>query len=386
LTGVRFLAAFHVVLFHTLEWRYWSPGPMRMLASSGGAAVSFFFILSGFILTYTYARPGAPAIAIRPYYAARFARVYPVYALGLLVSAPLFIAEHVAAGKVPQMLVKAVTAATLTQSYVPRLVLAWNGPGWSLSAESFFYVLFPSMAVLVTKLTWRAALYWIVAIWLVIISVPLAYSVIQPDGLTKLEVWNFVFWANLVRYNPFVRLPEFVLGMLLGRIHTVQQREDFSLLRTRGFPEAVAIAIVLGLALRTEHQYLFIHNGGLAPLFCILILALSEGRGPLVRLLSCRPLLLLGEASYALYILHDPISHLVRRLVGDSALGWIGTWSFAAVIGLASIAVSLLTVKHFEEPMRKRLRSMLVQKQAPQDAKLIVARTVRSAPTDAELA
>jgi peptidoglycan/LPS O-acetylase OafA/YrhL len=187
------------------------------------------------------------------------------------------------------------------------------------------------------------------------------------------EIWNYVFWANLLRYNPVVRLPEFVVGMLLGRIHIAQQRKDTAWFEFQGLAEAVTIAIVLGLALRTDNQYLFIHNGGLVPLFCLLILALSAGRGPLARLLSSRPLVQLGESSYALYILHEPISHLVQRLVRDIAPWWIGSWSFCAVISVASVAVAILTVRCFEGPVRKRLRNLFVQQEPQQDAKLIVA-------------
>ena len=86
LTGIRFLAAYHVVLFHCTDWVHWTNPWARSFVGSGYVAVSLFFVLSGFILTYTHCGEEPPKpIALRPFYVSRFARIYPVYAVGLLL-------------------------------------------------------------------------------------------------------------------------------------------------------------------------------------------------------------------------------------------------------------------------------------------------------------
>src|SRR5579864_4365882 len=89
LTTVRFFAAFHVLLFHTwaLNGLTRAPGWLQTFASAGFTGVTFFFVLSGFIFVYTYAdKP----INLKKFWRARLARIYPVYLLGLLLTAPLF--------------------------------------------------------------------------------------------------------------------------------------------------------------------------------------------------------------------------------------------------------------------------------------------------------
>src|SRR3954470_9302060 len=93
LTGIRFFAAFHVLLLHT-TLRYLGHAPIwvQNIVGSGYVGVSLFFILSGFILTYSYSPDGhADVTRKREFWAARFARIYPVYALGLLLAGPVFI-------------------------------------------------------------------------------------------------------------------------------------------------------------------------------------------------------------------------------------------------------------------------------------------------------
>src|SRR5580765_4025535 len=103
LTSLRFFAAFHVFLFHiqamgAVFGAVW----FQKLSSIGYVGVSFFFVLSGFILVYTYA--GKP-INAGDFWRARFARVYPAYAVALLLTLPwfLFVVQHYNEIKVPFM-------------------------------------------------------------------------------------------------------------------------------------------------------------------------------------------------------------------------------------------------------------------------------------------
>ena len=94
LTSIRAFAALEVVLLHTLfelggKPAQALPGVVTGLLTKGGMAVSFFFVLSGFILAYTYcdADSGLRGTRVK-FWRARFARIYPLYFLAFLVDAP----------------------------------------------------------------------------------------------------------------------------------------------------------------------------------------------------------------------------------------------------------------------------------------------------------
>src|SRR5581483_10678885 len=93
LTSLRFFAAFEVLVYHcggSLLER--TATPIQNLFQNGYEAVTFFFLLSGFVLTYAHRRPQefTCRASLRSYYIARIARIYQVYLLGLVLSAPMF--------------------------------------------------------------------------------------------------------------------------------------------------------------------------------------------------------------------------------------------------------------------------------------------------------
>src|ERR1700743_1356882 len=85
LTSVRFFAALAVLLFHFgagMIARLGAPTPLRHLFANGYLGVTFFFVLSGFLLTYSYFDRLASRAELRDYAVSRVARLYPVYLLG----------------------------------------------------------------------------------------------------------------------------------------------------------------------------------------------------------------------------------------------------------------------------------------------------------------
>ena len=144
LTGIRFFAAFHVLAFHCWPWRDYR-GIGAQAAGSGFIGVSLFFVLSGFIFGYNYF--GREVVPKR-FFRDRFARVYPVYALALLVALPAFLRSFGTAN----LPVYVLTRATLTQAWFPTIVLEWDTPAWSLAVEAFFYLLFPLIAIPIQRI------------------------------------------------------------------------------------------------------------------------------------------------------------------------------------------------------------------------------------------
>jgi peptidoglycan/LPS O-acetylase OafA/YrhL len=145
LTGIRFVAAAVVVADH------FAPRPFFSGADAGPAAVTLFFLLSGFVLTYT-ARPGR--VRLREFYVARLARIYPAYLLGLVLAAALlpfgvYHPDQWCPAPAPAL----VPDLALVQSWVPEYTTCLDNPSWSLSCELFFYALFPLLLLLVRRVS-----------------------------------------------------------------------------------------------------------------------------------------------------------------------------------------------------------------------------------------
>jgi peptidoglycan/LPS O-acetylase OafA/YrhL len=139
LTFTRFLAAFAIVVFHAHSdvWPFTQPF-LHSIFSKANVGVSYFFILSGFVMVIAYGKNKAVEIKKSSYYLNRVARIYPVYFIALIIGvAAALIKTHTIPVKplILQLLV--------VQSWVPGSIDKFNYPGWSLSVEALFYLAFP---------------------------------------------------------------------------------------------------------------------------------------------------------------------------------------------------------------------------------------------------
>src|SRR5438270_6476303 len=209
LTSLRFFAAFHVFLFHMLAMgAVFGPAWFHSLSSIGYVGVTFFFVLSGFILVYTYA---GTSVSRRDFWHARFARVYPAYVFALLLTTPFFIlgVRHYHEIGLPFMAFEAAhvkcTAALellLLQAWVPPAALSWNGVGWSLSVEAFFYLLFPLLLTRFTRFSRKQLLAVIAVCWLVSNFISGTYTLFRPDGNMNPDSNVYTSWINAVKFFP----------------------------------------------------------------------------------------------------------------------------------------------------------------------------------------
>ncbi|WP_052195485.1 acyltransferase family protein [Deinococcus radiopugnans] len=350
LTSVRFFAALIVVFFHYGQAQFANtPQFLQAVVANGYVGVQLFFVLSGFILTYTYLpRAGWTS---GQFWRARFARIYPVYFVAMLLALPIFLG--VVARDGDGMGFAALTTALTTfllQAWVPQSACALNCPGWSLSAEAFFYALFPLLLLLIRGATFRKLV--IVGVVAAVLNLvpPMIAFLIQPDTLaasTDTTASSNILLLEFLRYTPLFHLGEFVLGMSLGGLYVSGHR-----LRHGGLVALAALIVVVALLNIPSIPYLLLHNGLLAIPFGILIYGLAQAQGAVERVASNRTLLLLGEASYALYILHAPIftyAKLGLARVGISNESWLFLIVYLAVLITASIAA----FKWLENPARK---------------------------------
>jgi peptidoglycan/LPS O-acetylase OafA/YrhL len=354
LTGLRFIAALQVLVFHCTGWQSWRvPTLVRNIAGSGYVAVSLFFVLSGFILTYVHAGSGAAPLDRRDFYAGRFARIYPAYVFALAIAAPFFVVHTIRVEGAAEFFKQAVAVVALMQAYVPSLAMAWNPPAWSLSAEAFFYALFPIVAPRLVACRRSTALSVGVMCYALCLAAPLVYMMVAPDAPIEPTHESTAFWLRVLRYNPVVRFPEFVIGIVVGRWYLDGIASRRSNDRAALWSLAAAIALSLVLSLSSSIPYPILHNGLLAPLYALLIASLATGRGPVAALLATRPLVALGEASYSLYVLHLPLMILWKNVIvhGGGARYW-GTWACTAAFLALAVVASLLCYRYIEVPLR----------------------------------
>lgn len=369
LTSVRFLAALWVALFHMQAMHAFTFGTpaLARLASVGYAGVSFFFVLSGFILVYTYS---GRVSTLREFWQARFARIYPALAFSLLVTAPgfFFICSRMHANDPHVFLPEWTWAAhhlplaillnlTLLQSWLPSAALSWNMPAWSLSVEAFFYLLFPFLLPRLARLSRPQLLAFAPAGCALTLICALTYTHFQPDGPVNLRTLGP--WINFLKFNPLIHLPEFLMGMAAGLLFLHRRPEPHLPAARRAWPlTLLGLAAALTLVALSPHiPYVVLHTALLAPAFTVLIYGLAlRPRG--LALLETRPMEALGEASYPFYLLHTTLilnfflDMRTQTAKHQTALGFL-TWL------LLAIAVSLLVDRLIERPLRRLLRPRL---------------------------
>lgn len=356
LTGVRFAAAVGILLFHYGgPLVAWAPPWVERIRAGGHVWVGLFYLLSGFVLARAHPAPMRPDER-RGFWAARMARLYPAYLLAFLLAAP-FALERWPAGTPladAKAAIVAAAALLLVQAWIPPIARLWNAPGWSASAVAAFYALFPFAVARLAPLSRRGLAAAAGGAWLVTLSLPAAWLLLRPDGAVTALTWGEPPWLEALKFHPLARAGEFVAGVALGLLDRRR-----ALLARGGAPLAAsAFAAVVGLIAWGGVPYVLLHNGALLPLLALVVLGASRAGGPVGRALASRPAILLGNASFALYALQEPLWRWARRLTGAA-----GEPSGAFVLGFAAVAVALSVAVSvgLERPARRAARAALAR-------------------------
>jgi peptidoglycan/LPS O-acetylase OafA/YrhL len=367
LTSIRFLAAAWVAVFHAQAMRvFFGPEWFQLVASIGDMGVHFFFVLSGFIMVYTYS---GRLESWRDFWQARFARIYPALLFSLLLMAPFYfyvslrmdVAKVVPEWVWPAAHLKLSTflALTLLQTWIPPNSMAWHMPTWSLSNEAFFYFLFPFLLPIFVRFSRKQLLGIIPACFIIGAAASGLYNHFQPDGPLARNSHRIVPWLYFVKFNPLSRVWEFLLGMACGTLFISSSGiADSSRNRQQAWPfiaMGVALASVAGMFLHRDPN-LVLHPAVIAPAFAAIIYGVAL-RPIGVGILEHRFFVLLGEASYSFYLLHAFVINAFSAFFRDSSgtlrhqnfLGWL---LLLATTALVSIGAYM----GIERPMRRILR------------------------------
>lgn len=337
----RGIAAILVVMHHaTLDApAFYNYSPFNNFFLFGKAGVDFFFVLSGFIIYYIHSEDSRSLANILNYILKRLIRVYPIF---LFVSILLLGAYTLLPQWSPRVdqinLTYIATSFLLLPSATPPLLSV----SWTLIHEMLFYFLFILM-ILNKKIGAIIFVFW-------------AFIILSFNLFSQDIVFPFSFYFN--NYNL-----EFLLGMLVA-----YAIKSHAFLKLHGWAlQTVVIGVVVFLINGINVNYDFIGLGGF---LTTIIFGLSSGS--IIFGLATLPsldqttklskmLLLLGGASYSIYLIHNPIQSVLHRfiLVTDMHLFMYPNLIFLLISILCIFAGILLHV-FIEKPMLNYFRKKLL--------------------------
>ncbi|WP_051407057.1 acyltransferase [Nocardia sp. CNY236] len=376
LTGARWWAAFAVFLLHALVFLPVYPFqkselfrwihhvvPMQL----GAAGVTFFFVLSGFIIYWSF-RPGNSVVR---FYWRRVLKIYPTH----LVAALAFV---VVASVPLSRLVVWVPNILLVHTWVPKwtTVGGLNVPSWSLGAEVLFYLCFPLALPLVRRIRGDRVLLAIAVVLAAILVLHTVYYLWAPgpkgienafaprlvpgDVSPFFELHASPAWfaqsdipvalSYWLSYTfPVSRLPEFFLGVLAARLVLEGRWRT-----TRLLWPLLALTVSFGLTWVVPVNYKM-SALMVAPMTAVVAtLAARDLAG--IRGLNASPRMVwLGNISFAFYLIQFPVMVLITRLfIGGRQFGPLGWLGFAAMSLIVATAAAAVIYHWVDDPLMRR--------------------------------
>ncbi|HKN19815.1 MAG TPA: acyltransferase [Terracidiphilus sp.] len=369
LTGLRCFAAINIVLFHfsNPQWfnfNFYFPAPfmerslhipllLAPVVNAGFISVSYFILLSGFVLGYNYnerARNGE--LDRKRFWEARFTRIYPIYFLSLLLSLGTLGAEY-RTHTHAMFWTGVVLTPLLLQGWIPAVATFLNTPAWTMSAEAFYYVIFPWLARSKKPVRLGPYIAKLAGVWLLGLTPGALYIAFNPDGIVHPNRWSYGPWLWALKYTPYAHIFSFIFGVMLANLDAMIPRAS----HVRLWLGLIGFGGIYGiLSLGPLVPYAIIHDGLLMPLFAFIVLGLA-GENPLARALGVRPLVFVGEASYCLYLLHFNLWNMIHdsHVLVVLGLSRFDPWLSYVLL----IALSLVALYFIEKPAQRKLREWM---------------------------
>lgn len=358
LTSLRFIAVAMIVVFHS-QGRFGQTGNVAEYFTLN-QAVSFFFVMSGFVLVYVY--PALNGIKdIGRFWLARIARLWPAHA-ATLVLALLLIPLPSLRNSFPWIF---LANLSMVHAWVPLwdYFFSFNSLSWAISTEFFFYLIFPVL-IYRWERTWPAKLLASFALLGIMICLSNVFHLPSTKPVAGVSL------PALVYISPLARLCEFVLGMTVAWIW---RRENHRILFGRITGTLVEL-IVLAATVASIHYTTilsfmpavrnlggeaftyWISSAGSAPLFGLLIFVMALEKGLVSRILSWRVAVRLGEISYSVYLVHQLLLNFFPFY--PHALSGLREWAVYAAYWIVVLVVSQLMWKFIEQPCRKLIKGL----------------------------
>lgn len=340
----RFVAALCITTYHYgKNAAPFNSGILNTIIQNGGFAVSYFFALSGFIMMYAYDQK-SKVLNIKEFFLARFARIYPVYFLSFLV---VLFSMYFLSGIQPNAS-SIVLHALCLQAWKPGISMEINYVSWSIAVELLFYLIFPFLFNYWQKKSLKTILTQACLIWIL----SLAGHFLMVSHLSSPERYNV---GQFIAFFPPWHLNSFILGaaaavLYLKKLKPSLYSKYFSTTLITG-----SIVLLLILFVKIPVPMGFLTNGGIIPVFLILILGMALNDGLIAKVFSLRPLVWLGEISYGFYLWQFFIYLLFQKFFNNSAKSFSTVEYYLYLLLLISFSAAIYHL--YEIPVRKFIKS-----------------------------
>lgn len=351
LTGLRAFAASLVFLYHNRKyWRDQFHPEILRLVNEFHIGVSIFFVLSGFLLAYSYGdTPTKNLSAYRDYILIRIARIFPLY---WLILTAFYLDSRF--GKMDF----SILTYTLLHGFSSALNLKGIAQAWSLSVEFSFYLLMPLLCVLERRKLWYLILFLIGLLFL-FYFIGLIWHGINGNPRGFLFPLKFILGSTLVG-----RSTEFLAGMMLAKSLNQKYNNNTPLMSLVcknktwiGFVGMLIITYVIGCFQPDIFHHGADHPIGLfilmfvLPIFIVFAMAgLITEKTLLQQFFSSKIMLLLGNASFAFYLIHISYVNIRLRWI------WLGPDRNFVLLWLIAIVLYLF----FEKPIYSMIRKLII--------------------------
>jgi peptidoglycan/LPS O-acetylase OafA/YrhL len=383
LTGLRFIAALFVCMAHILP-KFWLATPID-IARLSAEGMTLFFVLSGFVIHYNYSHSISTnkGLGLYNFFVARFARLYPLFIIGFFAEYYLQRGFHFNSSfwySIPFYL-------TMTQSWVffiikkNALIYQFHhlaSVAWSVSTEWFFYLAYPIICYALFYMR-RLPTRLLMILTISVIMVSAVYiATMHFNDINQYGIDHFgpiadasvnsqdSFYRWLIYFSPYYRIAEFMVGCLTAAIF-MQLSHDKPGKTENLIGSSALIFFIVSAALL--HMAIFNASGRFGWMITLhqsfgfalpmggIIFCAARYQNFVSRFLSLPVILLGGEISYSLYLLHLSIATHFHHLYFALPAVFLGAY---------------LSYRIIEVPFRKRLRDSLIIKSQPVELKPVL--------------
>ncbi|UVK54042.1 acyltransferase [Mesorhizobium sp. AR02] len=348
LTALRAFAALSIFIHHLKSFGIDASQSIRNMDL--GCAVSFFFVLSGFVLSYSFAGRFFDWRDVRHFVFQRFFRLWPVH---MLCSFFALVTLHG-----PASLLTAYLTTTLQSSWIPTYgtAYAYNGVSWSISVELFFYLLLPFILILRPNQVMLVICGWTLAVLGLLAFTAVLPGPVFPPSSERPWLDFYVTDASFVQLFPPLRTVEFLSGIAVyqlfrlrripaGWLASTQIAAIACLVLYAGVHDEITRSLADHASVMASVAY---REYGMYPVFAALVYVFAHQSGAVTRVLSCRPLIFCGEISFAFYMIHQiVIFNLAYNYEFDKHYGPIAATISAAIL---SLGLSVILHRTAEKP------------------------------------
>lgn len=340
LNGLRFFAAMAVAVSHVELMKQYHGLPSGYddpaLYELGRLAVTLFFVLSGYLITYLLLveKDVTGTIDVRGFYVRRMLRIWPLYFLVVLLSFLVF--PRLEIMEIPKYTAAIGENLTLTLPlflfFLPQAALSifdpvpFAEPAWSIGVEEQFYLLWPLLLLKFRRVT-RVA----IVVGLVVVGA--RYGALFAAQANASDPEALLLWNRVINYFYFTRMECMAIGALFAWIVFARKRALLDFLHNRAVQ--LAVYAVTAYLLVTDNGKPVFTYGWYSLCFAVLILNVSTNERSLIRLRG--PLFeFLGKISFSIYMFHEVAIQLTLKTLGAESNAALYAVSLALTLAMAS--------------------------------------------------